>query len=110
MDWHALKQWLETTSGLDMDALHVHAGILGQIGVALTLRKSLRSPLPWLAVLVAIIGNEVYDLHYEVWPTRDAQIAESAKDVWNTMLMPTLLMLLARFKPSLFFTDRGQPG
>lgn len=110
MDWHALKQWLETTSGLDMDALHVHAGILGQIGVALIFRKSLRDPLPWLAVLVAIIGNEVYDLHYEVWPTRDAQIAESAKDVWNTMLMPTLLMLLARFKPSLFFTDRGQPG
>lgn len=110
MDWHELKQWLETMSGLDMDALHVHAGLLGQIGAALIFRKSLRSPLPWLAVLVAILGNEVYDLHYEVWPTRDAQIAESVKDVWNTMLAPTLLMLVARFRPSLFLANQRGAG
>jgi hypothetical protein len=101
MDWYGVKEWLEAASGLHMDALHVHAGILAQLGAAAALRRSLRSPLPWLVVLSAILANEWYDLAYEVWPTRDAQYGESAKDIWNTMLAPTLFFLLARWAPGL---------
>jgi hypothetical protein len=99
MGWYDFKHWLATASGLNMDALHVHAGIGIQLVIALLLRRSLRSPLPWLAVLVAIVANEYYDLHHEIWPSRSDQWAESAKDFWNTMLLPTLLLLIARFAP-----------
>ena len=101
MDWHGFKEWLETASGLDMDALHVHAGILCQLIAAAAVRRSLRHPLPWLIVLAAVILNEAYDLHYEIWPTRGDQWAESIKDGWNTMLLPTVMLLLARFAPRL---------
>jgi hypothetical protein len=84
-----------------MDALHVYAGLFLQLGAALVLRRSLRSPWPWLAVLVAEFGNEVYDYTYEIWPDRDIQFAEGLRDMWNTMAMPTLMLLLARFTPHL---------
>jgi hypothetical protein len=92
-----------TATGLDMDALHVHAGIIVQLLAALILRRSLRSPLPWLIVLATVLANEAYDLHYDPWPEaqRAWQMAESAKDVWNTLAMPTLFLLLARFAPRL---------
>ena len=101
MDWHHLKDWAEHASGLNMDALHVYAGVLLQIGAALALRRSLKSPWPWLVVLAAEFGNEVYDYTYEVWPDRDIQFAEGVRDMWNTMAMPTLILLLARYAPRL---------
>lgn len=118
MDWHQLKLWLETASGLNMDALHVHGGLILLLAAALVLRRPLRSPWPWLALLAAELANEYYDYHYEVWPTRDAQFAESVKDVWNTMLVPTLLLVVARWFPALLVgrsaaasgVDPGEPG
>jgi hypothetical protein len=102
MDWHDIKLWLSGSSGLDMDALHVHFGVLAQVAVALLLRRRLSSLWPWLVVAAVAVGNEVYDYRYEVWPTREEQFLESVKDVWNTMLLPTVLLLLARFLPGLF--------
>jgi hypothetical protein len=110
MDWHDLKQWLELASGLDMDALHVHAGVLLQILAALLLRRPLSSPLPWLFVLAAILANEVYDYRYEVWPQRSEQVAEAVRDVWNTMLVPTLILIVARYFPRLLTGSRADPG
>jgi hypothetical protein len=109
MDWHQIKEWLEHASGLDMDALHVHAGVLLQILFALILRRPLRSPIPWLLVLVTILAHEIYDYRYEVWPDaeRPLQLAEGIKDFWNTMLLPTVILLLARLYPSLFTGRRA---
>jgi len=111
MDWFEIKQWLSTASGLNMDALHVHAGVLGQILAALMLRRSLASPWPWLAVLGFVLGNEYYDYRYEIWPgdERSEQRAEGIRDAWNTMLVPSLLFLLARFLPRLMRPDLLPP-
>jgi hypothetical protein len=102
MNWFHLKVWLAQTSGLHMDALHVHAGILLQVAAALVLRRSLASPLPWLVVLIAVLTNEIYDFNYEVWPDRWEQVMEGFRDSWNTLLLPTLFLLLTRFAPRLF--------
>ena len=48
MDWYDVKQYAERLIGLDMDALHVYAGVLGQILAALVLGRSLASPWPWV--------------------------------------------------------------
>jgi hypothetical protein len=99
MDWYQMKHWLAEATGLGLDALHVHAGVLGQLAAAAILRRSLRSPLPWLLILAAALANEWWDLTYEIWPTRQEQWAESVRDAWNTMLLPTILFLLARYAP-----------
>jgi len=117
MDWHQVKQWAEAASGLDMDALHVHAGVALQILFALILRRPLSSPWPWLAVAATEAANEIYDYRYEVWPDRSVQLAEGIKDGWNTMVIPTLLLLLCRYAPGLMAgrraasgADPGEPG
>ena len=117
MDWHQIKHLLEAGSGLDMDALHVHAGVALQLAAALVLRRPLSSPWPWLAVLAVELGNEYYDWTYEVWPTRDEQFMEGVRDVWNTMLIPTVILVLARWLPAALVgragrsgADPGQPG
>ncbi|MFL6861828.1 MAG: hypothetical protein ACJ8DZ_02395 [Allosphingosinicella sp.] len=113
MDWHEIKAWLEHASGLDMDALHVHAGVALQLLFALILRRPLSSPWPWLGVAAAEAANEYYDLAYETWPERGIQFAEGARDYWNTLLIPTLLLLLCRYAPRLFTgsgADAGQAG
>jgi len=116
MNWYGVKEWLAEASGLGMDALHVHAGVLGLIAFAILLRRRLSSPWPWLAVAAVTFANEYYDLRYEVWPNRDDQLGESARDVWTTLLLPTLLLMLARFAPALFgvraasASDAGEAG
>ena len=108
MDWYEMKHWLEEWSGLGLDALHVHAGVLGQLGAAALLRRSLASPWPWLIVFLAAVANEWWDLTYEIWPTRDDQWAESVRDTWNTMLLPTVLLILARFAPGLLAAKQAR--
>ncbi|HEX5184905.1 MAG TPA: hypothetical protein VFW19_17335 [Allosphingosinicella sp.] len=101
MDWHHIKLWVEHAVGLNMDAIHVYAGLFLQLGAAIVLRKSLKSPWPWLVVAGVEFANEVYDYTYEVWPDRDIQFAEGLRDMWNTMVLPTMLLLLARYAPHL---------
>src|SRR3954469_8354553 len=117
MDWHQVKQWAEHASGLDMDALHVHAGVVLQILFALILRRPLSSPWPWLGVAAVEAANEVYDYRYEIWPDRSIQLAEGIRDGWNTMVVPPLLRLPGRYAPALVVgrrrasnADAGEAG
>jgi hypothetical protein len=110
MNWYAVKLWLEHATGLDMDALHVHAGVALQLLFALILRRPLSSPWPWLGVAAAEALNEYNDLAVEAWPQRGIQIAEGARDYWNTLLIPTLLLLLCRYAPWLLSGSRADAG
>lgn len=103
-DWHQVKAWLEHAIGLNMDALHVYFGLVILIVAALVLRRSLKSPLPWLVLLVLELANEYYDWTYEVWPgpERQIQAAEGIRDIWNTMAVPTFLLVVSRWFPRLF--------
>ena len=101
MEWVQLKHGISVFTGLHMDALHIHVGVLAQLFVAALMRRSIASPWPWLLLLAATAANEYSDLAHEVWPDRDYQIAESIRDSWNTMLLPTVLLLVARVAPVL---------
>lgn len=101
MDWFQIKHSVTVWTGLHMDALHVHVGVLSQLLVAAIMRRSLASPWPWLALFAALVANEWFDLAYETWPNRGDQWSESFKDGWNTMLLPTVLMFLSRYVPGL---------
>ena len=100
LGWQATKDLIEVSTGLAQDALHVYAAVLIQLTVAAVSRRGLRSPLPWLAVLALALVNEWSDITedhlFEDWE-REAAL----HDLWNTMVMPTVLLLVARFAPGL---------
>ena len=100
--WTELKvRFAEAT--VAMDALHIYSGFLVQILAALLLRRSLASPLPWLAVLAAEIANEWLDLFRgETAQVEPWQLDGAVHDLVNTMVLPTALMLLTRYAPRLF--------
>ena len=106
MDSEAIKAAIAAWTELERDALHIYAAFLIQIASAALLRRTLASPLPWLAVLAFALGNEWLDVN------RDRLIEDWEKeaalhDLWNTMLLPTLLLIVVRFAPRL--TTRVAP-
>ena len=102
MEWLWFKQQVSELT-VAKDALHVYGAFLVQVVAALLTRRTLASPIPWLAVLAAIIVNEALDLTFEKEPyIHQWQIDGVVHDLINTMILPTLLLLLARLAPGLF--------
>ena len=101
MDWFEIKNWLETATGLDRDSLHIYAGVGVQLFVALFLRRSLASPVPWFFVVAAALINEYYDYSLVPEPLHGEQMyfEGAVTDIWNTLLLPSLLLVIARFWP-----------
>lgn len=91
-----LKSLLSEVAGLSRDALHVHLGLLAMLGAMLIFRRPAGSPIPWLCVLALELLNEAMDLYWGRQGLRQGLIA-SAQDIINTMLWPTVILLLARY-------------
>tara|TARA_R110001606_G_scaffold301067_3_gene448742 strand:- start:2837 stop:3187 length:351 start_codon:yes stop_codon:yes gene_type:complete len=110
MHWSELKNWLELSTGLDRDSLHIYAGIGVQLAVALILRRSIASPIPWLFVVIAALANEYYDYAYVPKASHGNQeyYDEAIRDIWNTLLLPTLFLMIARFRPK-WLTGKVEP-
>ncbi len=106
--WYQFKIFIEHASGISMDALHILVGFAIFLLAALTLKRSVASPLPWLATLLLEIGNEAHDLTVELWPDAGSQLGEGAKDILLTMALPTLLNLIARWRPRLLGANTAQ--
>lgn len=102
LDWADLKVFAAHASGISHDAMHVIAGVLAQLALVALFRTSLARVWPWAIVLVAELANEWNDFHVERWPEAGMQWGEMAKDVSLTMLLPTVLLILARWRPALF--------
>lgn len=100
-DWYQVKLFLEHASGFSMDALHVIVGVVLQLAFALLYRSSVARPWPLLSVLALELVNEASDFRVEIWPQPGMQFGESAKDVILTMVLPTLIFLVARYRPKL---------
>ena len=101
MAWLAFKKSIEPWGAHDL--LHVWIGFAILVGAGLLLRRPLSSWLPWLCVLALELLNEALDLTFEKEAyIHEWQIVGSVKDIVNTMLLPTAILLLVRFCPSLF--------
>jgi hypothetical protein len=100
--WHEGKLFIEHAIAIDHDALHVIVGVLFWLVFSLLTRRPISSWRPWLWLLALILWNETADLWTEQWPDPGMQYGEGAKDIGLTMLIPTVLMLIARVQPQLF--------
>jgi hypothetical protein len=107
MAWIEFKMRLVEVTSLSQDALHIYAAILIQLAGAIAMRRSLASPLPWLAVLSILLVNEAVDIWLPQERLGEWQILAGLRDLWNTMILPTFLMILARFVPSILIGPAG---
>ena len=106
MHWNLMKD-LAAELFIAKDALHIYFAFAIQVAAAAIFRKSLASFLPWLTVLAFELVNEGLDMwlgeepHLKAW-----QFAGARHDLINTMILPTVVLLLCRYSPRLFTGGR----
>ena len=89
---------IETYTGLQRDALHIHVALALYFVAMVVFRRSRRSRVPWLVVLGLEAANELYDFRMNLQDTPYTQALDaSVKDLWNTMLWPTVILLVGRY-------------
>lgn len=99
--WHELNALLKHASGCPMDTLHVLDGVVLQLVIAPLIRRSVADWRPWAAVLLLELPSEAYDLWVERWPSLPMQVSEGLRDLLAAMVLPTLLLWVARRQPAL---------
>lgn len=97
MQIQEIKAFIVAYSGLEKDALHVHGALLLYILAMVALRQTRRSRFPWLVVLAVELLNELADLHWQHRNDIGLRWDEALKDLWNTMLWPTVLLFIGRY-------------
>ena len=109
-DWIVFKNELSRLT-VDKDALHIYAALLVQLAAAAVLKRALSSWLPWLAVLAIEIANEIGDVLLDTSEPqlREWQVVGGVHDLVNTMILPTILLLLVRKTPHLFRAEDRSP-
>ena len=97
--FHDLKRFLIDTTLLSRDAMHIHVGMAIFLLIWLLWRWRGARFIAWLGALIAAISGEwldhisiTYDITSDVW-------LEHWKDVFSTMLWPTILALFIGFLP-----------
>lgn len=93
--WIGYKTRLVEYVGLTNDAMHVHGSILILFVSAIIFRRRPDSIWCWLVVFAAELFNEYADL--EGLAPGEASIDASVHDLYNTMLWPTVILILGRF-------------
>lgn len=90
------KQLVIDATDLAKDALHVHIGLLVFFVAALMLCWPLGSGKPWAASLTTALAGEIWDITDMTQAGAVLDLAASWHDIWNTMLWPTIITVLAR--------------
>lgn len=90
-----VKLWLVETIGLAKDALHVHVGLILFFGAALAFKWPVRSWKPWGIALAATLIGEAWDIRDTLAAGRPLLLAANFTDLWNTMLWPSAILLIA---------------
>jgi len=91
------KLVLVTHLGLAKDALHIYVALAIFLGACLLFKWKASEWKPWALVLAAALLGEAWDLRDRVIYDIPVRLAENWKDVWNTMLIPTVLLLATRY-------------
>ena len=97
--WYQLKEPIVEFFGMSRDALHVHVGLALFLLVVALLRSCPRRFLyAWMVVLIVQSINELLDLHDWYYWTRSWNWRKSLGDYVHTMLWPSILFGLARWR------------
>lgn len=92
--FQSFKEYLINYSGLGKDALHIHIALLIFVVVRLVWRRKGGWLLAWVIALAATLGGEYLDIHSENASTAVFSDPAHWHDIWNSMLWPTIFMLV----------------
>ena len=87
---------LVDATGLSRDALHIYVALVVFFGGCLLFGWKARQWRPLLLVLAAAIAGEALDIRDTLAAGRPAEWLDTAKDIVNTLIMPTTILLTAR--------------
>lgn len=92
--FNKMKTELSELLLLSKDALDIHIGLGIYVAAMLVFRKGPASLVPWISVLAFELANELLDgLHHYAF---DLDVTGALRDIGNTMLWPTVVLLAAR--------------
>ena len=90
------KLFLVDTTGLAKDALHIYVALIVFFGSCLLFGWKARQWKPWLLVLLAAVTGEALDLRDQLAGHTALLWHEGAKDLINTLMVPTIILIAAR--------------
>ncbi|MXP09659.1 hypothetical protein [Pseudoblastomonas halimionae] len=91
------KTFLVENLHLAKDALHIYVALLVFFGACLVFGWKARDWKPLAAVVLVALFGEAWDMRDRMVQDIAPDYAAHLKDLWNTMLAPTAIVLLARF-------------
>jgi hypothetical protein len=97
MTFQGWKADMVEATGLAKDALHIHIGLLLFVAVRLLWRWRGGWWVAWFVALAAALGGEWLDIRAETVRSALQPDAAHWHDVWNTMLWPTVLLVVGRW-------------
>ena len=102
------KLYLVENLHLARDALHIYVALIIFVGACLMFGWKARDWLPWLLVLFVAAIGEALDIHERLEGFARPATWENLKDIVNTMILPTVLLLAARY--STIFVRGSSPA
>jgi hypothetical protein len=90
------KGWFVVHTGLAKDALHLYVALGVLFGACALFGWRIGSWRPWALVLLAAVGGELWDIYDRTRIGKAQALAGNWHDIWNMMLWPTVVTLLAR--------------
>jgi hypothetical protein len=96
-EFQNFKLALVQVLGLSRDALHVYVGVSVFLITALLSGRSMRARWPMIAVVLAACAGELLDAISDVSSRGHWRVGASVRDLVNTVAVPILLFLLARY-------------
>ena len=98
MRWlYDLKLWAVDVTGLEKDALHIYVALVVFVAANLVFGWKAREGKAILVVLIVAVANEVADIRYNLRVENDPYLSGSLHDIVNTMILPVVLVALARW-------------
>jgi hypothetical protein len=91
------KLYLVDNLHLAKDALHIYVALAVFFGACLVFRWKASQWKPLLAVVAVACAGEIWDLHDTMAAGLPVDPAGHAKDIANTLLVPAVIVLLARY-------------
>ncbi len=92
-----LKTLIVDHVGLAKDALHVYVALIVFLLACRMFLWSAASWKPWFVVLAVALLGEALDLRHSMISGYTVRLDYHWTDLWNTMLVPTVLVLVARY-------------
>ena len=97
MDFQQWKLGVIEATDLAKDALHIHIGLMAFVFARLCWRWRGGWFVAWLIALAFAVGGEWLDIRAEQAEGALQPKAAHWHDIWNTMVWPTILLLVGRW-------------